>query len=333
MVLITNNKYLQNKTSENFYKHRYSFKKPVLKLGGLVRLHFKQMMILGLHIGHGKRHNNFLATWMIDVFKNEVSIINSVHIACRLRKAVFGLGKVAAGRGSIWFVNGYYSYSALTKTVAMRCGESYIADNVWLFGLLSNFDNTFPFLVSLKEYLDQGYFLSRKYKAFLILLEGLKLARWSLPDTIFITSVANHLAAPYDAGTADTGVLGLYDTDNYVPDVTFPIPGNDESFSCIFYFLESIARSILLEKLLLLKIWITYIRSTKYRLKILNKFVYLFTLKPEKFRATHLSKMGVFLSVFRASWHIFYKKNRFYTKNYSKYYAYNTALLSNLALV
>ena len=203
----------------------------------LVKMNYRQVLSLGMHIGHTKKASCFYTGWMFFGLKNKVIIMHPVLSAFSLKSAFISITSDINSRRPIWFVNARTAFFSLVRNAALKCGESFVVTRYWLSGLLSNFKYVFSFLLLLRSYLLKGFFLPRKYKLFLSLLLGLKLARSRVPSTVFIISLSQSQRIANDT-LYTRGTMGLYisDTDAKTRYSSGVIPSNDECLSLFFFF-------------------------------------------------------------------------------------------------
>lgn len=116
------------------------------------------------------------------------------------------------------------------------------------------------------------------------MLEGLQLSRSRPPSLMFIASATHSYEMLTDAYYCGAiGNVGVADTDVLVEDMTGLTPANDECFMCMQFYLEMIARHVLLDKYLYLECFLQYIKNIKRQNIVTTKLTYLSLFFPSEY--------------------------------------------------
>lgn len=78
-----------------------------------------------------------------------------------------------------------------------------------------------------------------------------------------MVSILNNYFAINEALSASIPSLGIWDTDALPQGCTIPVPGNDDSFSCIVFYYDLMAEYILYRKFVFIYLWFLNIRRQR----------------------------------------------------------------------
>ena len=214
------------------------------------------MLKAGVHFGHQTRYWNPKMSAYIYGSRNKIHIIDLGKTQPLFQDALNFIGGVAANKGKILFVGTKYAAQNIIKEEAERCKMPYV-DRRWLGGMLSNYKTIRQSIKRLKELeamFESGKFgrltkkeilnLEREKEKLTISLGGIK-NMGGIPDVIFVIDVGHEDIAVREANRLGIPVVGVVDTNNNPDDITYVIPGNDDSTRSIRYFVKSVADAIL----------------------------------------------------------------------------------------
>ncbi len=214
------------------------------------------MLKAGVHFGHQTRYWNPKMSAYIYGSRNKIHIIDLGKTQPLFQDALNFIGGVAANKGKILFVGTKYAAQNIIKEEAERCKMPYV-DRRWLGGMLTNYKTIRQSIKRLKELeamFESGKFgrltkkeilnLEREKEKLTISLGGIK-NMGGIPDVIFVIDVGHEDIAVREANRLGIPVVGVVDTNNNPDDITYVIPGNDDSTRSIRYFVKSVADAIL----------------------------------------------------------------------------------------
>jgi len=108
-----------------------------MKKNILIALTIKQLIYLGMHIGHLRENSLFLAAWMFYGWRDEIFVINMIKTFVAAKVCVRYLSKITAIRRTIWYITQNPVFSPILCRYAVICGECFNVYN-WIPGTLSN---------------------------------------------------------------------------------------------------------------------------------------------------------------------------------------------------
>ena len=114
---------------------------------------------------------------------------------------------------------------------------------MWINGLITNYISMLNTYIKLRQMAYRSYSVGRKkvyeiYKQFLM-------TRLTWPRAIFVSSVKNSYGPSKESYKLRIPCLGVVDTDTYSHVASIAMPGNDESFECLFFYNDLVAQHIL----------------------------------------------------------------------------------------
>lgn len=184
----------------------------------------EQLMNAGVHFGHSTDiwHRNMLP--FIYGRRSGIHIIDLEHTLSYLRTALNVTSDIALKGGTILFVGMRPFLRDILVNSARYSGQFYVHEK-WLYGCLQNHAFT------LKKATVEGVLIQ--------------------PDLIVILDMKESEYCLKESSLVNVPTVGLCDTDCDPNMVTYPIPGNDDSYSSvemISYLLASAARDGVLER-------------------------------------------------------------------------------------
>lgn len=206
----------------------------------------RQLLEAGVHFGHKTMRRNPKMSKYIFTEKNNISIIDLNQTANLLNKSLNIVKDVARNNGKILFVATKKQASDAVASAAKRCGQYYVNFR-WLGGMLTNWKTVSQSIKTLKAIEEQlsdneiGFNkkekldLERKRLKLEKTLGGIK-TMGGFPDLIFIIDINKESLALQEASKLNIPVMAIIDTNCNTDDVTFPIPGNDDSTKSIKLF-------------------------------------------------------------------------------------------------
>lgn len=189
--------------------------------------------------------------------------ISGVHIIDpnatieKLRIACEQLKNIVASNGKVLFVCTKKIAKSYIKEVASSLDMPYITEK-WFGGLITNFfvvkkmikkNEDLNSIINSSEY----KFLSKKEQTVLkrvtnrqsVLLDGITKKIYRTPGAMIVVDIKNERIAIKEASRSGIPVFGLVDTNVYSPDVTYPIPCNDDKLCSIRFIIEHLKLAIL----------------------------------------------------------------------------------------
>lgn len=216
----------------------------------------QDMLKAGVHFGHQTRYWNPKMSPFIYGSRNKIHIINLGKTLPLFQDALNFIGATAARKGKILFVGTKYAAQDIVKAEAERCKMPYV-DRRWLGGMLTNYKTIRQSIKRLKELeamFESGKFgrltkkevlgMNRAKDKLLISLGGIK-NMGGIPDVIFVIDVGHEKIAVSEANRLGIPVVGIVDSNNDPDNISYVIPGNDDSTRAIRYYAAQVADTIL----------------------------------------------------------------------------------------
>lgn len=222
----------------------------------MANVSMREMLEAGVHFGHQTRYWNPKMSPYIFGERNKIHIINLEKTLPLYQDALNFMGKMVANGGRVMFVGTKRAAREAVREEAKRCGMPYV-DHRWLGGMLTNFRTVKQSIRRLKDLEAQkedGTFDKLAKKEALMLdreldklnrsLSGIKDME-RLPDAMFVIDVGFEKIAIQEARKLGIPVVGVVDTNNFVRDVDYVIPGNDDAIRAIRLYLRGAADAML----------------------------------------------------------------------------------------
>lgn len=216
----------------------------------------RDMLKAGVHFGHQTCHWNPKMGAYIYGARNKIHIINLEKTVPMLKDALNFISSIASKKGKILFVGTKEAAQEIVKNEAQRCHMPYV-DHRWLGGMLTNYKTIRQSIRRLKELesmFEKNNFGRLTKKEILNLTrDKAKLERslggiknmGSLPDALFVIDVGHEKIAVREANRLGIPVIGIVDTNNSPENVSYVIPGNDDSIRSIQLYTKYVADCIL----------------------------------------------------------------------------------------
>ncbi|OGT63386.1 MAG: 30S ribosomal protein S2 [Gammaproteobacteria bacterium RIFCSPHIGHO2_12_FULL_45_12] len=214
------------------------------------------MLKAGVHFGHQTRYWNPKMGAYIYGARNKIHIIDLGKSLPLMQDSLNFLGNIAANKGRVLFVGTKYAAQDIMQEEAERCKMPYV-NRRWLGGMLTNYKTIRQSIKRLKDLeamFESGKFgrltkkeilnLNREKDKLMIGLGGIK-NMGGIPDALFVLDVGHEKIAVQEARRLGIPVVGVVDTNNDPDDITYVIPGNDDSTRAIRFYASSVADAIL----------------------------------------------------------------------------------------
>jgi len=189
--------------------------------------------------------------------RNKIHIVNLEKTLPMFNDALKYAKTLAANKGRILFVGTKRQAREIVKEEAIRADCAYV-NYRWLGGMLTNFKTVKQSIKRLNELeailsddgslekltKKEGLNLKREYEKLERSIGGIK-NMISLPDAIFVIDVGYENGAVVEATKLGIPIIGIVDTNNSVENISYVIPGNDDSSRAIRLYARGMADSIL----------------------------------------------------------------------------------------
>lgn len=192
------------------------------------------LMCQYVHIGHSIKNTIFTSSFFVLALRLGIFIIDLFQTVLALKKSILILSSLLFYLAPIWFVDNNIVNRPLVHSLALRAGE-FSPVKSWINGAVSNF-----FFVY-KSWRRSKILPSKDNSTILpkqSFFDQWWATRFQWPRAVFFTNVKDSKTPVKECAGALLPVLGVVDTDTDYSDVRIVIPGNDESTSSVFFFLE-----------------------------------------------------------------------------------------------
>jgi small subunit ribosomal protein S2 len=216
----------------------------------------QDLLKAGVHFGHQTRYWNPKMGAYIYGARNKIHIIDLGKTLPLFQDSLNFLGGIAAKKGKVLFVGTKYAAQDIIQAEAERCGMPYV-NHRWLGGMLTNYKTIRQSIKRLKELeamFESGKFgrltkkeilgLDREKDKLANSLGGIK-NMGGIPDALFVIDVGHEHIAIAEANRLGIPVVGVVDSNNNPDNVTYVIPGNDDSTRAIRFYASAVADAIL----------------------------------------------------------------------------------------
>lgn len=211
----------------------------------------------GVHFGHKtRRWNAKMAPYIYGIHQeNRIHIIDLQKTLLLLKAAMKALYDTAYQGGRILFVGTKFQAHDIIANEAIRCSQYYV-NHRWLGGTLTNWGTISSSIKTLIQYEktlnDEDTTLTKKElgkvdqkkqkldKA----LGGIR-EMGAIPDLLFIIDTNKEHIAVKEAKKLGIPVVAILDTNSDPDNITYPIPGNDDSRKSIELYCKLAADSVL----------------------------------------------------------------------------------------
>lgn len=211
-------------------------------------LSLKLLLKNGIHLGHSVTKYNALNKPYIFGIRNKAYMLNLEHTFYQLKKVLLFLKHSDFSKNTVLFVGTKKHLSFLTKLIAKKSDQLYI-NGKWTPGILTNQNQLKDFvdtLISLESKIINNEFLTQddlttykklkqKYGGF---INGGTNNLTTLPKLIVIFNPEDEdgIMAVNEAAQMLIPSIAIVDTDSSPLNITYPIPGNNNSIESISMF-------------------------------------------------------------------------------------------------
>ncbi|WP_395463669.1 30S ribosomal protein S2 [Wolbachia endosymbiont of Cantharis cryptica] len=210
-----------------------------------------------VHFGHKiSRWNAKMAPYIYGVHQeNRIHIIDLRKTLPLLQVAMKALYDVASQGGRILFVGTKFQALDIIASEAVRCGQYYV-NHRWLGGMLTNWGTVSSSIKTLIQYEkilnDENSILTKKELGNIEkkrqkldkVLGGIR-EMGAVPDILFIIDTNKEHIAVKEAKKLGIPIVAILDTNSDPDDITYPVPGNDDSRKSIELYCRLAADFIL----------------------------------------------------------------------------------------
>jgi len=221
----------------------------------LPQFSIRQLIEAGFHFGHKTMRRNPKMAKYIHTSRNGVSIIDLNKTAQMLHSSLKIVKEIAKNNGRILFIATKKQAIEPVADAAKRSGQYYVNFR-WLGGMLTNWKTVSQSIKTLKKVEEQladtevGYNkkeklnLERQRLKFEQNLGGIK-NMGGYPDLVIVIDTNKESLAIAEAKKLNVPIMALVDTNCNPDDITFVVPGNDDSAKSIKLFCRLISDSII----------------------------------------------------------------------------------------
>lgn len=221
----------------------------------LPQFSIRQLIEAGVHFGHKTMRRNPKMAKYIHTSRNGVSIIDLNKTAQMLHNSLKIVKEIAKNNGRILFIATKKQASEPIAEAAKRCGQYYVNFR-WLGGMLTNWKTVSQSIKTLKKVEEQladteiGYNkkeklnLERQRTKLEQNLGGIK-NMGGYPDLVVIVDTNKESLAIAEARKLNIPILALVDTNCNPDDISFVVPGNDDSAKSIKLFCRLVSDAII----------------------------------------------------------------------------------------
>ena len=215
----------------------------------------RQLLEAGVHFGHKTMRRNQKMAKYVYTNRNGISIIDLNKTAVLLHNALKIVKEIAKNNGRILFVATKKQAIESVAEAAKRCGQ-YHVNFRWLGGMLTNWKTVSQSIKTLKKVEEQladtevGYNKKEKLN---LERQRLKLEHnlggiknmGGYPDLVIVIDTNKESLAIAEAKKLNVPIMALVDTNCNPDDITFVVPGNDDSAKSIKLFCRLISDAII----------------------------------------------------------------------------------------
>lgn len=216
----------------------------------------RELLESGAHFGHQTSRWNPKMKRYILTERNGIYIIDLQQSLSLIDQAYEFVKQTVAHGGNILFVGTKRQAQAAIAEQAMRVGMPYV-NHRWLGGMLTNFATVSKRVDRMKELEEIDYddvaSSGRTKKELLLLERELTKLQSSLggirnmartPSAIWVVDTEKEHLAVDEAKKLGIPVIAILDTNANPEDVTYPIPGNDDSMRSVAVLTRVIADAV-----------------------------------------------------------------------------------------
>ena len=214
----------------------------------------RELVNAGVHFGHKSQRWNPKMQKYIHSTKENVHIINLNHTVQMMQEALNVIDSVTSRGGKILFVATKKQASAKIAELAIETGQYYV-NHRWLGGMLTNWSTITKSIKKMKELevlksnpnneftKKEILKLTNKHDKLVKSLSGISEMKKS-PDLLFIIDTKLEHIAVSEANHLNIPIIGIVDTNSDPDEISYPIPGNDDSRRSINLYCSLIKETI-----------------------------------------------------------------------------------------
>ena len=215
----------------------------------------KDLLDAGVHFGHKTRRWNPKMAEYIHSERNGVHIMDLRQTAPLLHQALVKINEVVKKNGRIIFVGTKPQAQEHVAEEAKRCGQYYI-NKRWLGGTLTNWKTISDSIRTIRKYEEvlndetarmkkkERLDISRKLEKLEASIGGIK-DIGTTPDLIIVIDTRKEELAIKEAKKLGIPVIAILDSNCDPEDITYPVPGNDDSIRAIKLYCKLFADAVL----------------------------------------------------------------------------------------
>ena len=216
----------------------------------------KSLIEAGVHLGHKRESWNPRMEPYLFAVRNEVCIIDPEKTLELLNRACEEAKKIVCEGKKILFVGTKRQFADRVKEDAIRCGAFYCIHR-WLGGTLTNFSTirkSVEKMNSFEEQKEKGELNKLTKKERLSIdkelvkmhrsLDGIKDMN-EFPGIVYVTDIKKEKLAVHEVVKLGLPIIAIVDTNVDPREITYPIPGNDDSMKSVNLITTAIANSVL----------------------------------------------------------------------------------------
>lgn len=215
----------------------------------------RQLIEAGFHFGHKTMRRNPKMSKYIFTNKNGISIIDLNKSAQMMHNSLKIVKDIAKNNGRILFIATKKQATEAVADAAKRSGQYYVNFR-WLGGMLTNWKTVSQSIKTLKkveEQLGDDEIGFKKKEKLTLERERIKLEQnlggiknmGGYPDLVIVVDINKEALAIAEARKLNIPILALVDTNCNPDNISFVVPGNDDSAKSIKLFCRLISDAII----------------------------------------------------------------------------------------
>ncbi|CAK9291752.1 unnamed protein product [Gordionus sp. m RMFG-2023] len=219
------------KLSLNYLKKCYSILSDVSKQKESVDVSIEALFNARVHLGHKVGSLNEKMKPYIYGERLGHLIIDLNHTSILLKQALNVISEISYNKGIVLFLCRNYQHIHTIEKAAKSCG-AYSHCRFWSGGIFTNADMLFSTLDTQSQSKNSHHFRNTR-----------------LPDACIFFGSQNTLFLQHrairDSAKVNIPTIAILDTDSDPTNVTYPVPGNDDSPASIDLYVSLFSRAIL----------------------------------------------------------------------------------------
>ena len=177
----------------------------------------------GLHYGNHKKNWDTRMNSYIYGYRNNIHIIDLEQSLAILKKSLNIVTDVVSNNGTVLFFSSDKKFDNTIFSAATQAKQPCMVKK-WVNGTLTNFKRLKPFFY--KKYNNNGQVYGNKFF----------MEMDQIPSLIFLTTVRGNENIIKEANKLHIPIIAIVDTDSNPTNITYPIPGNDDSIESIYLY-------------------------------------------------------------------------------------------------